>query len=80
MPRTSLVRNLGIDGSGTHCAEWRYNPFSGAVSNQPVVVSLEHVVVDQEVEKKLATYYKKVKLLRYINFIYRVINGWRKYV
>lgn len=80
MPCISLIRNIGIDGSGTHCAEWRYNPFSGAVSSQPVTVSLEDIVVDQKIEKRLATYYKKVKLLRYINFFYRLINGWRKYV
>lgn len=80
MPCTSLIRNIGIDGSGTHCAEWRYNPFSGAVSNEPITVSLEQVVFDKEIEKKLATYYKRVKLLRYINFVNRLIKGWRKYV
>jgi hypothetical protein len=80
MPHTSLIRNIGIDGSGTHCADWRFDPFAGQVSLVPIEVVYCPPVANPKIENQLARYYRKVKLLRYINFTYRLFNRWRKNV
>jgi hypothetical protein len=72
MPGRSLVRNIGIDGTGVHCAEWRYDPFDVEVSCDPVMVRLLPAMVEADIPPIIGRYCRKVKLLRYVNFFLRL--------
>jgi hypothetical protein len=74
MPRKTLIRNIGIDGTGTHCAEWRFDPFDGELARDPA--DLKTVVgqaLSQENLRLLSRFYSRVMRLRYVNFLYRVL-------
>ncbi|MEX1200845.1 MAG: glycosyltransferase family 2 protein [Methylophaga sp.] len=75
MPPQSLVRNFGIDGTGTHCAYWRFNPYDVEIRNEQITIPENgDVSADQVVEKKLNRYFFKVRIIRYVNFVYRVLR------
>ena len=74
MPQQSLVRNFGIDGTGTHCAHWRINPYEVKLKTEPVKVEQVEPYVPQEVLIQFRSYFRKVRLIRYINFLYRVLR------
>lgn len=74
MPAKSLVKNIGIDGSGTHCAYWRFNPYDVALSSETNINKLPNEIkVDHKKEKKLRRYFIKVQVIRYVNFFYRIL-------
>lgn len=75
MPSQSLIRNLGIDGTGTHCAYWRFNPYEVSIHNAGFnVVMPDGIVKNIAAEKKLFRYFIKLKIIRYVNFIYRIFS------
>lgn len=74
MPTKSLVKNIGIDGTGTHCASWRFNPYEVELTSNPVEFTPLEFEQSQIIERKLKKYFIKIRLLRYINFIYRVFK------
>jgi len=73
-PVISLVRNTGIDGSGVHCASWKFNPYTTEISDSKVIVKRLDIHVDQANLKKLKFYFIKVKFLRYVNAIFRLLS------
>jgi hypothetical protein len=78
MPNQSLVRNVGIDGSGTHCAYWRFNPYEVSLKDEQLKLFPPLTVAkDSKIERKLMCYFKKVHIIRYINFIYRIFGFGR---
>lgn len=70
-PARSLVRNIGIDGSGVHCADWRIDPFSVELATEPVQVALQPVVEHAANLARLNKYFVRIRVARYINFIHR---------
>lgn len=78
MPNQSLVRNVGIDGSGTHCAYWRFNPYEVSLKDEQLKLFPPLTVAkNSKIERKLMCYFKKVHIIRYINFIYRIFGFGR---
>lgn len=75
MPTRSLVKNIGIDGSGTHCASWRFNPYDVLLDNREVSVEEIESNECQKIERKLMLYFLKIRFLRYVNFFYRILRG-----
>jgi len=73
-PTRSLVSNIGIDGSGVHCADWRFDPFKVSLSDENIRVVVQDAVTNERVDAALARYYRKVGLLRYVNFAYRMLG------
>lgn len=74
MPTKSLVQNIGIDGTGTHCADWKFDPYMVDVSSEPLNVKPIAEVVHADISKALSNCYKKIRRLRWINFFYRVVS------
>lgn len=74
MPTRSLVNNIGIDGSGTHCASWRFNPYDVALSKSNVSLEILNRMDTKKLESKLKLYFIKIRVLRYVNFLYRVFT------
>jgi hypothetical protein len=76
MPTYSLVRNIGLDGTGTHCASWRYNPYEVSLSKKKIALNLLGLEETGLLERKLKKYFIKIRLLRYVNFIYRFFSRY----
>lgn len=74
MPTQSLVKNIGIDGTGTHCADWRFNPYDVKLSNSPILIEELDEIQTTKIERSLLYYFFKVRVLRYINFLYRLFR------
>lgn len=72
-PTRSLVCNIGIDGSGVHCAEWRFDPFKVVLCDESIRVVTQDAVISERTDAALASYFRKVGLLRYVNFAYRIL-------
>jgi hypothetical protein len=77
-PARSLVSNVGIDGSGVHCAEWRFDPYAVALHEDQVRVDGRTPAESVAVKADLARYYRRVRLLRYVNFAYRKFASLRR--
>ncbi|WP_043363719.1 glycosyltransferase [Methyloversatilis discipulorum] len=73
-PARSLVSNIGIDGTGVHCADWRFDPFKVSLCDKAVRVVAQEAAINERLEVALARYYRKVGLLRYVNFAYRLLD------
>lgn len=56
-PRTSLVRNIGLDGSGVHCDSTDY--FDVQLAQQPVRLENIPIEVDQDAYKSYAAFLKR---------------------
>lgn len=78
MPATSLVKNIGIDGTGEHCSNWKFDPFMTNVAEKPVNVKLVKIEKNQKITLKMEKYFRKVKILRYVNYIFRVLSNTKK--
>ncbi|AUZ84054.1 glycosyltransferase [Methylophaga nitratireducenticrescens] len=75
MPPKSLVRNIGIDGTGTHCAYWRFNPYDVEITEEQInIPSNADISVDNAIESRLSRYFWKVRFIRYVNFFYRILR------
>jgi hypothetical protein len=70
-PVRSLVSNIGIDGSGVHCAEWKIDPYRGELAQEPIrvdpVLPTEHVAN----LARLNRHYVQIKVARYLNYVWR---------
>ncbi|PHS70956.1 MAG: glycosyl transferase [Methylophaga sp.] len=75
MPSKSLVQNIGIDGTGVHCAKWKYNPFLVELAQQPVDVEFIPVIDRNDIYGVMTKYHRKVRRLRVLNFVYRLVNS-----
>lgn len=73
MPTKSLVKNIGIDGTGTHCAEWRFNPYEVELADEPILMKPLDSMESIKIERRLLKYFIGIRFLRYVNFIYRLI-------
>lgn len=73
-PIRSLVSNIGIDGSGVHCADWRFDPFKVSLRDDRIRVVLLDVATSKRFDSKFRRYYRKVGLLRFVNFAYRIVG------
>jgi hypothetical protein len=76
-PSRSQVSNIGIDGSGVHCAEWRFDPYKVALSDAPVEVTRREPAQTPAMLATLRAYYRKIKIMRYVNFLYRKLSFLR---
>jgi len=77
MSSRSLVKNIGIDGTGVHCASWKYDPFMGDTAQNPVKVDPISVLEREDVLNVFRKYNKKVERLRFVNFAHRLIGRLR---
>ena len=78
MPNETLVKNIGIDGTGTHCAYWKFNPYDGEVADKEINLECAPpILVKNPIEKKLERYFRKVRFIRYVNFFYRFLRAGR---
>jgi hypothetical protein len=64
MPTNSLVRNIGLDGSGVHCSRIDPNPFEVELSERPVPVEPVPVEVNAQVRECLEAYFRRVMRMR----------------
>lgn len=74
MPTESLVKNIGIDGTGTHCAAWKFDPYEVELSHEPIDLKQLDASQSLKIERSLKRYFIKVRFLRYINFFYRILT------
>jgi len=74
LPTQSLVKNIGIDGTGTHCAEWRFNPYHVELTDTPINMELLEEHQSSMVENRLKHHFAKVRFFRYVNFVYRLLK------
>ncbi len=79
-PVRSLVSNIGIDGSGVHCAEWRFDPYAVQLQGGRLKVEVAEPVESPAAKATLARYYRRVQWLRYVNFAYRKLAPLRRLV
>lgn len=77
-PVRSLVSNIGIDGSGVHCAEWRFDPYAVQLQGGRLKVDVAEPVESEAAKATLARYYRRVQWLRYVNFAYRKLAPLRR--
>jgi len=77
-PARSLVRNIGIDGSGVHCADWTIDPYWGELANDPICVEPTSVVEHADNLARLNRYFVRIKVARYINFFRRKLALFRR--
>lgn len=77
-PAQSLVRNIGIDGSGVHCADWRIDPFSVELADAPVPVAPQPVLEHAANLARLNKYFVRIRIARYLNFIHRKLAFLRR--
>lgn len=77
-PVRSLVSNIGIDGSGVHCAEWRFDPYAVQLQGGRLKVDVAEPVESEATKATLTRYYRRVQWLRYVNFAYRKLAPLRR--
>ncbi len=70
-PKISLVQNIGVDDSGTHCAEVIF--FDCELSQRPITVELTPLQEDSDVRKAMKRYFKRVNKIT-IPRIFRTIK------
>jgi hypothetical protein len=70
-PAKSLVCNTGIDGSGSHCAAWKIDPYAATPSAVPICVNRRVAASDPAQLRVLSRYYAWIRIARYLNFFYR---------
>ncbi len=61
LPHKSLVENIGLDGSGVHCAGMIRNPFNVELCSEPVAVKQIPIEVDIRVAKSLEVFYRAAR-------------------
>lgn len=61
LPHKSLVRNIGMDGSGVHCSSLRQNPFDVEVCSDPVAVTSIPIEVDMRIAKSLESFFRAAR-------------------
>lgn len=76
-PIRSLVSNIGIDGSGVHCAEWKINPYRGELASEPIPVEQVPSVEHSANLERLNRYYVRIKVARYLNYFRRTLLSFK---
>ena len=74
-PKTSLVRNIGHDGSGVHCG--KNSGFDIDFSDERIFIFTPKVVVELECILELERYYRSLNkniLIRLFNKVKRIIG------
>ncbi|WP_296752269.1 glycosyltransferase family 2 protein [Thiobacillus sp.] len=74
----SLVRNIGIDGSGVHCAEWKIDPYWGEVAVESIRVDRTPIIEHAANLARLNKYFVRIRGARYINFFLRKLAQFRR--
>lgn len=77
-PARSLVRNIGIDGSGVHCAEWKIDPYRGEVAVESIRVDRMPIIEHAANLARLNKYFIRIRGARYINFLLRKLAQLRR--
>lgn len=70
-PAQALVRNIGIDGSGVHCADWKIDPYWVELAPDPIPVERTSPVEHLANLARLNRYFVRIKVTRYINHVFR---------
>ena len=76
-PTRSLVSNIGIDGSGVHCAEWKINPYRGKLADKAIPIDQTPPVEHVSNRGRLNTYYVRIKVARYLNYFRRTLLSFK---
>ncbi len=79
-PAHSLVRNIGIDGSGVHCAEWKIDPYLGEMAVESIRVDRAPIIEHAANLARLNKYFVRIRGARYINFFLRKLAQFRRKV
>lgn len=69
LPAHSLIKNIGLDGSGVHCSQFDNDPYSVDLWMHPIEVRPIPVQLDQDVENSLSRYFRSIKRRRIWNFL-----------
>jgi len=77
-PACSLVRNIGIDGSGVHCAEWKIDPYRVEVAVESIRVDRMPIIEHVANLAWLNKYFVRIRGTRYINFLLRKLAQFRR--
>ena len=77
-PACSLVRNIGIDGSGVHCADWKIDPYWVELADEPIRVDQAPLVEHAANLARLNMYFVRIKVTRYINYFRRKLALLRR--
>ena len=73
-PTRSLVNNIGLDGTGVHCSQWLFDPFRVEPSVTAIRITTIPHAVEVEFDAALRSFFRKSKVLRYVNAIYRLMS------
>jgi hypothetical protein len=71
LPHKSLVKNIGLDGSGVHCAGMTWNPFNVELCSEPVTVKQIPIEVDIRMANSLEVFYRAARRITRWNAIKR---------
>jgi len=77
-PSHSLVRNIGIDGSGVHCADWKIDPYRVELAAEPIRVDWTSPVEHTANLARLNKYFVRIRAARYINLLLRKLAPFRR--
>ncbi len=72
-PGVSLIQNIGMDGSGTHCGNNDY--YKAFISDKPFHMDNIPIRENEEVLKEFEKYLKRMKLKGTLNKIGRILRG-----
>lgn len=73
-PTRSLINNIGLDGTGVHCSQWVIDPFTVEPSVIPIRVAAISHTLDSEFDKALRGFFRRSRMLRYVNAAYRLTS------
>lgn len=78
LPYKSLVKNIGLDGSGVHCAGMIRNPFDVELCLEPVTVKQIPIEVDIRVAKSLEVFYRTARQTTQWNAVKRLGQNFKR--
>lgn len=73
-PTRSLINNIGLDGTGVHCSQWLFDPFRVEPSATAIRITTIPDAVDVKFDAALRRFFRKSRVLRYVNAIYRLMS------
>lgn len=73
-PRSSMCANIGIDGTGTHCSKWFFDPFKVAYFDSQYLLPDHPAELSSEGKLALKLFFLKVQICRFFNKILRVFK------
>ncbi|MEA2112492.1 MAG: methyltransferase, TIGR04325 family [Patescibacteria group bacterium] len=69
-PKKSLVQNIGIDDSGTHCKN--STTYKVSLSNKEITVKKIPIIENKKVRKKIIKYFKSVRKNSFYSFLKKI--------